>query len=101
MNPSGSCPSDPYTESRTTKTEAPKKNEPPTEAQKLKQFLEMDRKVLRFYCIWDDRDTPYGDIRKVILQVSLRWFQFPVRVCSGLLSELSSFNGAVEVYRLD
>ena len=78
VNPSQSCPSDPYTEERNKKPEAPKKNETPTEAQKLKQFLENDRKVLRFYCIWDDRDTPYGDIRKVILQVT--WHG-----CSSLL----------------
>lgn len=26
----------------------------------LRQFLENDRKVLKFNCEWDDRDTPYG-----------------------------------------
>mmetsp|Transcript_17335 Transcript_17335/g.30925 ORF Transcript_17335/g.30925 Transcript_17335/m.30925 type:complete len:752 (-) Transcript_17335:1054-3309(-) len=36
-----------------------------------KQFLEYDRKVLRFFCIWDDRDSLYGDIRLFVLHYFL------------------------------
>lgn len=30
---------------------------------KLRQFFENDRKVLRFYCSWDDRASLYGELR--------------------------------------
>ena len=33
------------------------------EQQQIQQFLLNDRKVLRFYCSWDDRDSLYGDFR--------------------------------------
>lgn len=36
---------------------------------KTRQFLEMDRKVLRFYCVWDDRDSMFGEMHPYILQV--------------------------------
>lgn len=29
----------------------------------LRQFLDCDRHVLRFYCQWDDRDSMFGDRR--------------------------------------
>ena len=35
----------------------------PSTYDKLKQFLEMDRKVLRFYCVLDDRDNMFGELR--------------------------------------
>lgn len=31
-------------------------------ADKLKQFLDNDRKVLRFYCYWDDRNSMGGEV---------------------------------------
>jgi DUF1126 PH-like domain len=32
----------------------------------LRQFLDHDRHVLRFYCAWDDRETnSFGDMRQV------------------------------------
>ncbi|VDL61617.1 unnamed protein product [Hymenolepis diminuta] len=34
---------------------------------KLRQFLDHDRQVLRFYCFWDDTDSPYGDARDFVL----------------------------------
>ena len=34
---------------------------------KLKQFIELDRKVLRFYCVWDDRANLYGELRPFTL----------------------------------
>jgi EF-hand domain-containing protein 1 len=37
----------------------------------LKQFLENDRKVLRFFCAWDDRDSAYGDLRKFKMHIFL------------------------------
>ena len=32
----------------------------------LRQFLDHDGHVLRFYCVWDDRDSnEFGDVRQV------------------------------------
>jgi len=36
-----------------------------------KQFLQNDRKVLRFYCSWDDRRRLYGDRHKQVLHYYL------------------------------
>lgn len=33
---------------------------------RLRRFLENDRKVLRFFCIWDDRDSMYGELREFV-----------------------------------
>lgn len=37
----------------------------------LKQFLDHDRKVLRFYCFWDDTESVFGDPRELILHYFL------------------------------
>lgn len=37
----------------------------------LKQFLQYDRRVLRFYCLWDDTDSMFGDAREMILHYFL------------------------------
>lgn len=37
----------------------------------LKQFLDHDRKVLRFYCFWDDSQSIYVDLRELILHYFL------------------------------
>lgn len=37
----------------------------------LKQFLQHDRQVLRFYCLWDDSDNMFGDAREMILHYFL------------------------------
>ena len=37
----------------------------------LKQFLDHDRHVLRFYCYWDDRDEMFGDVHYMILHYYL------------------------------
>jgi hypothetical protein len=34
---------------------------------RLRRFLENDRKVLRFFCIWDDRDSMYGELREFVI----------------------------------
>ncbi|XP_061580290.1 EF-hand domain-containing family member C2 [Cololabis saira] len=33
----------------------------------LKQFLDHDRELLRFYCYWDDSESACGDLRELIL----------------------------------
>ena len=42
-------------------------------ADKLKKFLDNDRKVLRFFCVWDDRDALYGDRRPYVIHYYLRF----------------------------
>lgn len=68
---SNGAPADPYSESR-KQAEASKTTVlGPSDMDKLRKFLELDRKVLRFYCIWDDRDQMFGEIRKFILHYYL------------------------------
>jgi len=38
---------------------------------KLAQFLKYDRKVLRFYCMWDDTPSLYGEVRRFVLHYYL------------------------------
>lgn len=37
----------------------------------LKQFLEHDRHVLRFFCLWDDSENMFGDPHEMILHYFL------------------------------
>lgn len=37
----------------------------------LKQFLDHDRHVLRFYCYWDDTESMFGDPREMVLHYFL------------------------------
>lgn len=43
----------------------------PSEFDRMHQFLTMDRKVLRFFALWDDADSLYGEIRPVTIQYYL------------------------------
>ena len=61
-------PVDPYTESRnpvdrTTKTKS--------DFDKLNRFLKLDRKVLLFRAVYDDRDALFGDLRQFIFHYYL------------------------------
>lgn len=38
---------------------------------KLRQFLENNKKVLRFWCVWDERTSMYGDRRPYVLHYFL------------------------------
>lgn len=39
----------------------------PRKETKLRQFLANDPKVLRFYCVWDDTTSMFGDVRDMVL----------------------------------
>lgn len=54
---------DPYAESRRLPVY---QHETPNSFDKLKQFLQLDRKVLRFYCLWDDRDAMFGEMKPCV-----------------------------------
>lgn len=45
----------------------------------LRQFLDYDGKVLRFYTIWDDRKSAFGELRKFVLLYFLVDNKFEVR----------------------
>ena len=63
LNPPEPQPLDPYIQSRNQPLHVYKS---PSTYDNLKQFIEMDRKVLRFYCVWDDRDSMFGEIKPYV-----------------------------------
>nr|XP_020444001.1 EF-hand domain-containing protein 1 [Monopterus albus] len=68
LNDPEPMPVDSYSERR-------KKPQPcyttPSEFDHLHQFLTMDRKVLRFFALWDDTDSLYGETKPVTIQYYL------------------------------
>ena len=71
LNPLEAAPSDPYIERRKKAAALRTYNTPPA-FDRLKQFLELDRKVLRFFCMWDDRSNMFGEMRPFVVHVSCR-----------------------------
>ena len=55
--------SDPYME---TRYQPEPSFTTPSDYDKLRQFLELDRNVLRFYCVWDDRDSMFGEMKPYV-----------------------------------
>lgn len=45
-------------------------NKTPSSFDKKRQFLELDKKVLCFYAVHDNRNELYGDLRKFIIHVN-------------------------------
>ncbi|ESO86018.1 hypothetical protein LOTGIDRAFT_195429 [Lottia gigantea] len=70
VNPSESLPTDPYIEKRKAAS-ALKTYSTPSSFDKSRQFLELDRKVLRFFCLWDDKDSMFGEMRPFIVHYYL------------------------------
>lgn len=68
LNPPEEWPKDPCMESRRQPQHT---YTTPSTFDKLRQFLEMDRNVLRFYCVWDDRENMFGEMRPYILHYYL------------------------------
>lgn len=65
------APSDPYKGLRDLQDGAQNPLRPYERVDTLKQFLDHDRQVLRFTCIWDDRDTKFGELRRFRLHYYL------------------------------
>ncbi|KAF0292157.1 EF-hand domain-containing protein 1 [Amphibalanus amphitrite] len=61
-----STPDDPYIHDRKMRLR-PHSYVTPSQWDKLRQFLHMDRQVLRFFVVRDDRDELYGELRKYVL----------------------------------
>ncbi|KAK6187064.1 hypothetical protein SNE40_006312 [Patella caerulea] len=70
VNPLEPVPTDPYIEQRKTAS-ALKTFSTPSSFDKTRQFLELDRKVLRLFCLWDDQDSMFGELRPFILHYYL------------------------------
>ncbi|MCI4395685.1 hypothetical protein PGIGA_G00194930 [Pangasianodon gigas] len=68
LNDPEPTPSDPYT---TRRAQPERTFITASEYDHLKQFLTMDRKVLRFFALLDDSDSLYGEKRPVIIQYYL------------------------------
>lgn len=64
-------PDDPYTNYRKAMDESMQPLRPYEKHDTLKQFLDHDRHVLRFYCYWDDTDSMFGDPREMVLHYFL------------------------------
>jgi hypothetical protein len=54
-------PVDPYQKRR---EEPPRVIFTAEKTDRLKRFLEYDRHVLRFFCLWDDRNNMFGELRE-------------------------------------
>jgi hypothetical protein len=71
---SDEIPADPYLQTRTLREyEETHRNRgvPKPEMLKLRQFLANDGHVLRFYAFWDDRNRPFGDLRRFVVNYFL------------------------------
>jgi hypothetical protein len=60
-------PADPYSQHRDTAKAQGVRVSVKLGEDPMRQFLAFDRKVLRFYCYWDDRPSMFGDARKFVL----------------------------------
>merc|ERR1712139_150585 len=69
---------DPYTESR---KQPLRSYDTPSDFDKLKKFLELDRKVLRFCALWDDRDAMFGEVKKYLIHYFLVDDSVEIREC--------------------
>eukprot|EP00118_Oscarella_pearsei_P002935 m.12276 g.12276 ORF g.12276 m.12276 type:complete len:731 (+) comp23948_c0_seq3:84-2276(+) len=64
-------PVDPYAKRRQDMKESMQPLRPYEKHDTLKQFLENDRQVLRFFGIWDDTDNMFGDSRELVVHYFL------------------------------
>jgi len=71
INNPENIPGDPYTDHRKELVESMQPLRPYEKEDTLRQFLQFDRNVLRFYCLWDDADSMFGDSREMELHYFL------------------------------
>ncbi|XP_069873404.1 EF-hand domain-containing protein 1 isoform X2 [Dipodomys merriami] len=68
LNPPEKMALDPYIELR---KQPLRKYVTPSDFDQLKQFLTFDKQVLRFYAIWDDTDSMFGECRTYVIHYYL------------------------------
>ncbi|XP_061215265.1 EF-hand domain-containing family member C2 isoform X2 [Neopsephotus bourkii] len=71
LNPPASRPDDPYTKERQKILDSMTPFRPYERIDTLKQFLEHDGHVLRFFCVWDDPESMFHDPRELVLHYYL------------------------------
>ncbi|NXL06265.1 EFHC2 protein, partial [Mesembrinibis cayennensis] len=71
LNPPASRPDDPYTKERQKMLDSMKPLRPYERIDTLKQFLEHNGHVLRFFCVWDDPESMFHDPRELVLHYYL------------------------------
>ncbi|XP_054672405.1 EF-hand domain-containing family member C2 isoform X1 [Grus americana] len=71
LNTPTSRPDDPYTKERQKILDSMKPLRPYERIDTLKQFLEHDGHVLRFFCVWDDPESMFHDPRELVLHYYL------------------------------
>ncbi|XP_052097106.1 EF-hand domain-containing protein 1-like [Mytilus californianus] len=70
VNPGEGLPTDPYIERRKEKA-ALRTYTTASAFDAKKQFLELDRKVLRLYVVWDDTNQMFGEMRPFVIHYYL------------------------------
>ncbi|XP_064639145.1 EF-hand domain-containing family member C2-like [Lineus longissimus] len=81
VNQPDGAPVDPYMGYRKAMDESMQPLRPYEKHDTLKQFLDHDRHVLRFYCFWDDSDNMFGDPREMVLHYFLADDTIEIREC--------------------
>ncbi|XP_048826270.1 EF-hand domain-containing family member C2 isoform X2 [Brienomyrus brachyistius] len=71
LNPPAPTPEDKYSSLRRQMEASMQPLRPYERQDTLRQFLEHDRKVLHFFCLWDDSGTVFGDCRELTLHYFL------------------------------
>ncbi|XP_074760965.1 EF-hand domain-containing family member C2 isoform X2 [Athene noctua] len=71
LNPPTGRPDDPYTKERQKILDSMKPLRPYERIDALKQFLDHDGRVLRFFCVWDDPQSMFHDPRELVLHYYL------------------------------
>ncbi|XP_074714588.1 EF-hand domain-containing family member C2 isoform X1 [Strix uralensis] len=71
LNPPTGRPDDPYTKERQKILDSMKPLRPYERIDTLKQFLDHDGHVLRFFCVWDDPESMFHDPRELVMHYYL------------------------------
>ncbi|KAF1566140.1 EF-hand domain-containing family member C2, partial [Eudyptes schlegeli] len=71
LNPPAGRPDDPYTKERQKILDSMKPLRPYERIDTLKQFLEHNGHILRFFCVWDDPESMFHDPRELVLRYYL------------------------------
>ena len=71
VGPAEPTPEDPYSMKRKDIENTIRVSYSDGAREKLYKFLKNDRKVLRFFCTWDDRESMFGEIHPLVLNYFL------------------------------
>uniref|UniRef100_A0A672ID17 EF-hand domain (C-terminal) containing 2 n=1 Tax=Salarias fasciatus TaxID=181472 RepID=A0A672ID17_SALFA len=71
LNAPAEAPADPYCILRQQLEDSMKPLRPYERHDTLRHFLDHDGKVLRFYCLWDDTESAFGERRELVLHYFL------------------------------